>query len=69
MKAYELRELTDDELRVELDDAKAELFNLRFQRESGQLEDQTRVRAMRREVARILTIIRERELEQETNNA
>lgn len=62
MQARELRNLTDEELVVELDDTKSELFNLRFQRESGQLEDMSRFRALRRDVARILTIIREREL-------
>jgi large subunit ribosomal protein L29 len=62
MQARELRNLSDEELVVELDDAKQELFNLRFQRESGQLEDMSRFRAVKRDVARILTIMREREL-------
>jgi large subunit ribosomal protein L29 len=62
MRASELRNLTDDELIVQLDDSKIELFNLRFQRESGQLEDMSRIRTVRRDVARILTIVREREL-------
>ena len=62
MQARELRNLSDEELVVELDDAKQELFNLRFQRESGQLEDMSRFRVVKRDVARILTIVREREL-------
>jgi large subunit ribosomal protein L29 len=62
MQARELRNLSDEELVVELDDAKQELFNLRFQRESGQLEDMSRFRGVKRDVVRILTIVREREL-------
>jgi large subunit ribosomal protein L29 len=67
MKAKELRQFTYTELRSRLDQAKQELFNLRFQREVGQLEDVTRVRTVRRNVARILTVMREKELEAETN--
>ena len=62
MQAFELRNLSDDELVVRLNDDKHELFNLRFQSESGQLEDMSRIRALKREVARILTVMREREL-------
>jgi large subunit ribosomal protein L29 len=62
MQARELRNLSDEELVVQLDDTKEELFNLRFQRESGQLEDMSRFRVLRRDVARILTVMREREL-------
>ena len=62
MQASELRNLSDEELVVQLDEVKAELFNLRFQRESGQLEDMSRIRALKRDVARILTVMREREL-------
>ena len=65
MKASELRELTVDELYVELDETKEEYFNLRFQQASGQLEDHNRIRIIRRDIARILTIIREKELEAE----
>lgn len=62
MQAFELRDLSDAELTARLDETKQELFTLRFQRESGQLEDMSRIRKTRREVARILTVIREREL-------
>jgi large subunit ribosomal protein L29 len=62
MRAEELRGMSDADLRAELDDAKEEYFNLRFQRESGQLEDFSRIREVKRNIARVLTIIREQEL-------
>jgi len=58
----ELRTLTDEELVGRLREAKAELFNLRFQAATGQLESHGRLRAGRKEIARIYTIMREREL-------
>jgi large subunit ribosomal protein L29 len=58
----ELRTLTDDQLINKLRDAKAELFNLRFQAATGQLESHGRLRAGRKEIARVYTIMREREL-------
>jgi large subunit ribosomal protein L29 len=58
----ELRTMTDDELVSRLKDAKAELFNLRFQAATGQLESHGKLRAGRKEIARIYTIMREREL-------
>ncbi len=67
MKAKELRQLSYTELQARLDAAKEELFNLRFQREIGQLEDVTRVRLVRRDVARILTVMREKQLEAKEN--
>jgi large subunit ribosomal protein L29 len=60
MKASEHRELTEDELRQKCDDTKKELFNLRVQQSTGQLEKAVRIRELRREVARILTIMHER---------
>ncbi|HMM27500.1 MAG TPA: 50S ribosomal protein L29 [Aggregatilineaceae bacterium] len=54
--------MTAGELAQALDDAKEELFNLRFQWESGQLEDYTRIRQLKKDVARYLTVQREREL-------
>ena len=62
-RASELRQLTQSELQGMLDEAKEEAFNLRFQRTSGQLEDLSRLRVTRRNVARILTVMREKELE------
>ena len=58
----ELRELNDDELRSRLRESKEELFNLRFQMATGQLDNNRRLRAVRHEIARIYTILREREL-------
>ncbi len=54
--------LTDDELVAKLREAKDELFNLRFQAATGQLESHGRLRAVRTDIARIYTIMREREL-------
>ena len=62
MTATELRELPDDELRQKLDEGKEELFNLRFQIVTGQLDDPRRIKQVKREIARILTVMREREI-------
>ena len=62
VKAGELRELADEELVTRLREAKAELFNLRVQAATGQLENHGRLQVIRREIARIYTIMREREL-------
>ena len=61
MKAEDVRAKTDDELREALLDLKKEQFNLRFQKASGQLENTARVRAVRRDVARIKTILGQRQ--------
>jgi large subunit ribosomal protein L29 len=61
-KATELRELTQDDLVTKLREAKAELFNLRVQGATGQLDNNRRLQVIRREIARIYTIMREREL-------
>ncbi len=58
----ELRNLADEELVAKLREAKEELFNLRFQAATGQLESHGRLRAARKDIARIYTIMREREL-------
>ena len=58
----ELRELGDEELVVGLRDAKEELFNLRFQVATGQLDNNRRLQTVRRDIARIYTVMREREL-------
>ncbi|HOJ76591.1 MAG TPA: 50S ribosomal protein L29 [Bacillota bacterium] len=62
MKAKELREMTPDELQTKLTSLKEELFNLRFQVATGQLDNPMRIRDVRKNIARILTIIRENEL-------
>ena len=60
--AAELRELTEEELISRLRESKEELFNLRFQAATGQLDNNGRVRVVRKDIARIYTIMREREL-------
>jgi large subunit ribosomal protein L29 len=60
--AEDLRVLSDTELADKLADAKLELFNLRFQAATGQLESHGRLRAVRKDIARIYTVQREREL-------
>ena len=60
--AEELRALSTAELQANLKEAKEELFNLRFQAATGQLESHGRLTAVRKEIARIYTVIREREL-------
>ncbi len=62
MDVRELRELADDRLFNELEDLKESLFNLRFQKSYGQLEDPNALRRAKRDVARILTVLRERQL-------
>ena len=65
MKASELAELNDEELAKELRDAKEELFNLRFQNVTGQLDNPHRLREVRKDIARVLTVMRQRELAEE----
>jgi large subunit ribosomal protein L29 len=60
--AEELRPLSAEELETKLKEAKEELFNLRFQAATGQLESHGRLTAVRKEIARIYTVLREREL-------
>ena len=61
-KAVELRELPDDELYVRIESAKEELFNLRFQLATGQLDNTARLKELRHDVARLATVLREREI-------
>ena len=60
--AAELRDLSDTHLVDRLKESKEELFNLRFQMATGQLDNNRRLRTVRREIARIYTVMREREL-------
>ena len=60
--AIELRGLLDDELVTKLREAKEELFNLRFQSATGQLDNNARLRTVKHDIARIYTVMREREL-------
>ncbi len=61
-KAHELDEMTDVDLETRLREAKEELFNLRFQAATGQLESHGRLRTVKKDIARIYTVVREREL-------
>ena len=61
----ELRDLADEELLERLEADKEELFNLRFQLATGQIDNPMRIQDVRHEIARILTIVREREIENE----
>jgi large subunit ribosomal protein L29 len=63
MKAKELRDLTDAELRDRLNQAHEELFNLRFQKATRQIQNTARFGQVRRDIARILTVLHERELQ------
>ncbi|MCW2669516.1 MAG: ribosomal protein [Frankiales bacterium] len=61
-RTLELRELADEDIVIALRDAKEELFNLRFQVATGQLDNNRRLQTVRRDIARIYTVMREREL-------
>jgi large subunit ribosomal protein L29 len=62
LMAHDLDEMTDIDLESKLREAKEELFNLRFQAATGQLESHGRLRTVKRDIARIYTVVREREL-------
>ena len=62
LMAHELDEMTDIDLESKLREAKEELFNLRFQAATGQLESHGRLRTVKKDIARIYTVVREREL-------
>ncbi|KAA1425965.1 MULTISPECIES: 50S ribosomal protein L29 [Nocardioides] len=62
LQAHELDELNDIDLEAKLREAKEELFNLRFQAATGQLESHGRLRTVKKDIARIYTVVREREL-------
>ena len=62
MKAKEIHELTNEDLKSQLAESRAELFNLRFQMATSQLDNTARINMVKKDVARVLTIIREREI-------
>lgn len=66
MRASEMREMTSEELRTRLQETRRELFNLRQQWFAGSLQDHNRLRAVRKDIARFLTVLRERELVADT---
>ena len=65
MKASEIRQLTAEELNTKLNDLKAELFNLRFQLAINQLDNPMRISAVKKDIARVKTVIRANELSKE----
>ena len=65
MKASEIRQLTAEELNTKLNDLKAELFNRRFQLAINQLENPMRISAVKKDIARVKTVIRANELSKE----
>ena len=62
MKTNEIRKLSTEEINKKIDESKEELFNLRMKQATGSLENPTRIRELRKTVARLKTILREREL-------
>ena len=64
MDLNKMRQMTEIELNAELDKMKKELFNLRFQHVTGQLDNPVKMREVKRDIARVKTIIREKELDQ-----
>lgn len=65
MKAKDIRNLTTTEIEKEIKEAKKQLFNLRFQLATGQLEETANIRKVKKTIARLKTIVREREIEEE----
>lgn len=68
MKAKEIRDLTTSEIEEQIKSSKEELFNLRFQLATGQLEETARIRTVRKTIARLKTVASEREIEQSKAN-
>lgn len=68
MKAKEIRDLTTSEIEEQIKSSKEELFTLRFQLATGQLEETARIRTVRKTIARLKTVAREREIEQSKAN-
>ncbi|MGD0061494.1 MAG: 50S ribosomal protein L29 [Verrucomicrobiia bacterium] len=69
MKAKEIRELTDAEAQAKLRDLRQEMFNLRLQQQTARLERPSRIREVRRDMARLETVLRERQLQPATTPA
>ena len=69
VRASEIRDLTSEEIKQKLVDWKQELFNLRFQAATGQLDNPMRIRDVKRSIARAKTVLRERELGRERKEA
>ena len=63
MKAKDIRERSDDELRKALGDLEEQLFKLRFQKSTGQIENPIKIREVRKDIARVMTVMNERRAE------
>ena len=63
MKATDIRERSDDELRKALSDLEEQLFKLRFQKSTGQIENPVKIREVRKDIARVMTVMTERQAE------
>ncbi|MFV2071393.1 MAG: 50S ribosomal protein L29 [Thermoanaerobaculales bacterium] len=63
MKAKDVRDRSDDELRKTLGDLQEQLFKLRFQKSTGQIENPTKIREVRKDIARVLTVMNQRQAE------
>jgi len=63
MKAKDIRERSDDELRKALSDLEEQLFKLRFQKSTGQIENPVKIREVRKDIARVMTVMTERQAE------
>ena len=63
MKAKDIRDRSDDELRKTLSDLEEQMFKLRFQKSTGQIENPIKIREVRKDIARVLTVINERQAE------
>ncbi|MCB0191620.1 MAG: 50S ribosomal protein L29 [Anaerolineae bacterium] len=62
MKAFEIRNLSDKEIQTKIEEVSEEMFNLRFQLSIGQLKDPSRVSVLKKDIARLKTVLRERQL-------
>lgn len=62
MQAFEIRNLSDDEIKTKLEETHEEIFNLRFQQAIGQTKDTNTISALKKDIARLKTILQEREL-------
>jgi len=63
MQAFEIRNLADDEIRTKIDESYEELFNLRFQLTVGQAKDTNQISRVKKDIARLRTVLRQRQLE------
>lgn len=69
MKPAELRDMTVEELRQKEQELRKELFNLRFQKVTGEIQNPNRIKEVKKDIARVLTIIRQKQNQKESQNA